>query len=140
LKDCVFEAPIQVRWRDLDAFGHVNNAVFASYLEIARASFWRQHFAQGRELDIPFFLARLEIDFKRPLGLDCQAHVGVRVGTVGGSSFTFEYRVEADGALVAEAFSTQVMVDKPTGRPRPIEPTVRAKLETLTAEGENSHS
>ena len=140
MKGYAFEAPIEVRWRDLDAFAHVNNAVFGSYLEVARASFWREHFAEGKELDIPFFLARLEIDFRRPLGLDCQTLVGIRVGIIGGSSFTFEYRVEADGIVVAEASTTQVMVDKPTGKPQQIEPTMRAKLETLTTEGENSHA
>jgi acyl-CoA thioester hydrolase len=135
MKGYPFEVPIQGRWRDLDAFAHVNNAIFASYLEVVRASFWREHLAEGRELDIPFFLARLEIDFKRPLGLDRQARIGIRVGRIGGSSFTFEYRVEADGAVMAEASSTQVMVDKSSGRPRQIEPTECAKLEAFRGPG-----
>jgi len=136
MKGYPFEVPIQARRRDLDAFAHVNNAVFASYLEVVRASLWREHFAEGQELDIPFFLARLEIDFKRPLGLGCPARIGIRVGRIGGSSFTFEYRVEADGGIAAEAASIQVVVDKPAGRPRHIEPAERAKLETLRGSNE----
>ena len=138
MKGYGFEIPIQVRWRDLDAFAHVNNAVFATYLEIARAAFWREYFPVGETADFPFFLVRLEIDFRRPLGLGAETRVGVRVGTIGGSSFSLEYLVEADGVAVAEAATTQVIVDKSSGRPVRMAAEMRAKLEALVARTRNS--
>jgi len=131
-----FVIPIQVRWRDLDAFAHVNNAVFATYLEVARVAFWREHFAAGTKIDFPFFLVRLEIDFQRPLRLESETRAGVRVGAIGGSSFTLEYLIEADGVAVVEASTTQVIVDKASGRPQPIEAELRAKLETAVLNSE----
>jgi acyl-CoA thioester hydrolase len=136
MKGYGFEIPIQVRWRDLDAFAHVNNAVFATYLEIARTEFWRKHFAIGETVDFPFFLVRLEVDFRRPLGLGADTRVGVRVGTIGGSSFSLEYLVEADGVAVAEATTTQVIVDKKSGRPVRMEAGMRTKLETAVLNSE----
>jgi acyl-CoA thioester hydrolase len=109
-----FVCPIQVRWRDLDAFGHVNNAVFATYLESARAELWRQRFAGGRATDIPFVVARLEIEYRRPLALHAAVAVGLRVAEVRASSFTFEYRLEDDGLLAATARTVQVVVSKDT--------------------------
>jgi len=131
-----FVVPIQVRWRDLDAFAHVNNAVFATYLEIARTTFWRRHFPIGETADFPFFLVRLEIDFRRPLGLNADTRIGVKVGRIGGSSFTLEYKVEADGVALAEAATTQVVVDKKSGRPVEMEAGMRARLEGLRESGE----
>jgi len=126
-----FSCPIQVRWRDLDAFGHVNNATFASYLEMARTEAWNQLFGGRDALAIPFFVRRLEIDYRRPIGLDDEVRVWLRVGETRGASFTFEYLVEAAKEVAAEASTKLACVDKTTGRPVPIEAAVRATLETL---------
>jgi acyl-CoA thioester hydrolase len=126
-----FSCPIQVRWRDLDAFGHVNNATFASYLEMARTEVWTALFGGRNALEIPFFVKRLEIDFRRPIDLEDEVRVWLRVGETRGASFTFEYLVEAGGEIAAEAVTKLACVDKKTGRPVPIEPDVRATLETL---------
>ncbi|MBD3852463.1 MAG: acyl-CoA thioesterase [Acidobacteria bacterium] len=126
-----FSCPIQVRWRDLDAFGHVNNATFASYLEMARTEAWTTLFGGRDALGIPFFVKRLEIDYRRPIGLDDEVRVWLRVGETRGASFTFEYVVEAGGEVAAEAVTRLACVDKQTGRPVPIDPEVRATLETL---------
>jgi acyl-CoA thioester hydrolase len=128
-----FSCPIQVRWRDLDAFGHVNNATFASYLEMARTEAWNELFGGRDAMEIPFFVKRLEIDYKRPIDLEDEVRVWLRVGETRGASFTFEYVVEAGGEVAAEAVTKLACVDKHTGRPVPIEAGVRAKLETLQA-------
>ena len=57
-----FSCPIQVRWRDLDAFSHVNNSVIASYIEQARSEVWRQRFGGREAMDVPFFVKQLEIE------------------------------------------------------------------------------
>jgi acyl-CoA thioester hydrolase len=103
MNDYPFVCPIQVRWRDLDAFQHVNNSVFVTYLEVARATLWNERFGGSEAGDIPFVIARLEIDYKRPIRLYDTVEVGLRAGEVAGASFDFEYRVEAAGSLVAQA-------------------------------------
>jgi acyl-CoA thioester hydrolase len=126
-----FSCAIQVRWRDLDAFGHVNNAVFASYLEMARTEVWTKLFGGREALGIPFFVKKLKIDYKRPIALDGDVWVRIRVGEIRGASFVFEYLVEANGEIAAEASTRLACVDNRTGRPGRIEPDVRATLETL---------
>jgi acyl-CoA thioester hydrolase len=70
--------PIQVRFRDLDALGHVNNAVYLTYLEVARAAYFSRlepdWVGKGH-----FILARAEVDFLRPILLEDPVEVGVRV-------------------------------------------------------------
>ena len=126
-----FSCPIQVRWRDLDAFGHVNNATFASYLEMARTEVWTELFGGREALAIPFFVKRLAIDFQRPIALNDEVRVWLRVGETGGASFTFEYLIEAGGEVAAEAVTRLACVNKKTGRPVRIEADVRETLETL---------
>jgi acyl-CoA thioester hydrolase len=131
MEDYPYSCPIQVRWRDLDAFGHVNNATFASYLEMARTEVWTRLFGGRDALGIPFFVKRLEIDYRRPIALDDEVRVWLRVGEMRGASFHFEYLVEANGQIAAEAVTRLASVDKQTGRPVAIDPDVKAQLETL---------
>ncbi len=131
MKDYPFSCPIQVRWRDLDAFAHVNNAVFASYIEQARSEVWLQRFGGREAMDVPFFVKRLEIDFKRPVGLYGDVRVWLRVGEIRGASFTFEYVVTVDGEVAAVAMTVLACVDNTTGRPVRMTPTLRETLETL---------
>jgi acyl-CoA thioester hydrolase len=126
-----FSCPIQVRWRDLDAFGHVNNATFASYIEMARTEVWTKLFGGRAALAIPFFVKKLGIDYKRPISLDDDVRVWLRVGEIRGASFVFEYVVETGGEVAAMAMTLLACVDNQTGRPVRIEADVRATLETL---------
>ena len=125
-----FSCPIQVRWRDLDALGHVNNATFASYLETARTEAWIELFPDRGVLEIPFFVKRIEIDYKRPIGLQEKVRVWLRVGELRGASLTFEYVVEVGGEVAAEAVTRLACVDD-TGRPTRMDPDLRTTLETL---------
>lgn len=137
MHDYPFVCPIQVRWRDLDAFAHVNNAVFASYLEIARTEVWRQRFGGRPAMEIPFFVRRLHIDFKRPVGLEDEVRVWLRVGEIRGASFDFEYLVEANGSIAAVAVTTLASVDTTSGRPARMAEDLRAILRTLQVPEEN---
>jgi acyl-CoA thioester hydrolase len=129
-----FSVPIQVRWRDLDAFEHVNNAVYASWIEVARAELWRQRFGGRGARDIPFVIARLEIDFRRPVALYDEVRVGLRAADVRATSFAFEYRVEAGGRHAADARTVQVCVRPDSGRPVRVPGDLRRGLESLTAD------
>ena len=129
-----FSVGVQVRWRDLDAFEHVNNAVFASWIEVARTELWRQRFAGRRTGDIPFVIARLEIDFRRPVQLYDDVRVGLRAGDLCATSFAFEYRLEASGHHAADARTVQVCIRPDSGRPVRVPDELRQGLEALTAE------
>lgn len=124
--------PVEVRWRDLDPFDHVNNAVFVSYLEFARVAIWRRYGSMGRSSDVPFVVARVVVDYRAPVFLDDDVRVGVRVVRIGEKSFSLAYRIEASGRLAAEAETVQVCLDHETGQTIAIPESVRAVLSRLT--------
>ena len=111
---------VPLRWRDMDAYGHVNHAVYLTYLEQGRDA------ALSRLLrdtlgETGYVVARVEIDYRRELRLaDGPVVVSCRVTTVGGSSAgTRETIVNVDGELAAEAEAVIVKVDREARRPRP---------------------
>ncbi len=128
-------APIQVRFRDMDAMGHVNNAVYLTYLEMGRMAYYMALF--GPEVsprDFNFILARVEVDFRSPVHLGEEIFVGTRVERVGNRSFHFAYEIREgkSGRLVAEARSVQVMYDYQKQRPMDAIPEeFLARLEAL---------
>lgn len=106
-----------VRFRDLDGMGHVNNAVFSTYLEQARLA-W---FGQDEETPLrDVILARTEIDFRAQVGEGEIVDIGVRPVRVGTKSFELEYELRADGRLVAEAKSILVGYDYARGESVPV--------------------
>ena len=109
---------VQTRFRDTDAMGHVNNAVYLSYLEVARMEYVRQVFGITHFSDVDFILARAEVDYRSPSFAGETLTVGVRVVRVGGASFDFLYRVQEKTSrrLVAEAKTVQVAYDYKAGK------------------------
>jgi acyl-CoA thioester hydrolase len=97
-----------VRFRDLDAMGHVNNAVYLTYLEQARLTFL-QSLGLVRGLASPeMILARVEVDFRGQIGPGDEVEIGVRASRVGTKSFELEHRFEVGGRHVADARSVLV--------------------------------
>lgn len=127
-----FVVPIQVRWRDLDALAHVNNAAVITYVETARTALWREQFGGG--VEIPFVVARVEVGFRKQITLDHTVHVGLRLRDLRGARFTFEYRIEADGELAAEAITVMAHVQPGATRPTRIPIALRQRLQELLAE------
>jgi acyl-CoA thioester hydrolase len=124
----------QVRFRDLDAMGHVNNAVFLTYLEQARFHFL-EHVGLARvEQEPPLILARVEIDFRAPAGFGDEVAIGVRAGRVGTRSFELEFELRAGERLVAEARSVQVGYDYARMETRELEPSWREALARTAVE------
>ena len=96
-----------VRFRDVDEMGHVNNAVYLTYLEDARIGFLRPMGA-----DVPqMILARAEIDFRWPLAEGDQLEIGVRPLHVGTKSFELAYEIRVGGKVAAEAKTVLVSYD-----------------------------
>ncbi|HLO69130.1 MAG TPA: thioesterase family protein [Holophaga sp.] len=125
-----FSQPIDVRFSDLDALGHVNHAVFVTYLEHARTKWWGAYLAGRPFAEEGFFIARVEMDYRKPILLGDEVRVEIRCAHVGTTSFTLAYRVlrGGDEVVLAEGQTVQVMVDLATGRPRPIGARAQAWL------------
>ena len=96
-----------VRFRDLDSLGHMNNAVYATFLEQARLAYLSGNGAEPTDM----ILARLEIDFRSPLELGETVEIAVAPTRIGTKSFELEYELRSDGRLVAEAKSVLVGYD-----------------------------
>jgi acyl-CoA thioester hydrolase len=123
-------APIQPRFRDTDAMGHINNAVYLTYFEVARTEYWRQLTGSPRYQGVPFILAHTSIDFRSPAFVHERLLVGVRVVRIGRSSFECAYRIaEAESdRLVCEGRSVQVIFDYEKDASYPMPDTLRAQI------------
>jgi acyl-CoA thioester hydrolase len=120
---------IEVRFRDCDALGHVNNAVYATYFETARFGYWREALGYGEEQPLSFILVRVECNYRSQARPGDLLDVQARVSHIGNRSFTFEYRIVAvsDGRLVADGSSVQVMFDFEAQRSFPVSDELRAR-------------
>jgi acyl-CoA thioester hydrolase len=127
-----FSCPIELRYADVDAMNHVNNAIIVAYLETARLRLWQARLDfSGSARDIPIIVARIAVDYRSPISLEDRVEIGVGVKSIGRTSFSFAYRIEASGRLAAEAESVQVNFDYANGRPIPVDDTLRARLGAL---------
>ena len=124
-----FEYDLEVRFRDCDPLGHVNNAAYLTYLEQARFALW-QRLTHATGIPRSFILARVECDYRAPATMGDRLIVRVGVETVGRSSFTLVYEVlnARTRHLIATAKTVQVMYDYAAGRSVPIPDQVRAQL------------
>ena len=126
-------ADIEVRFRDTDAMGHVNNAVYLTYLEVARQSHWKL-FAPNVNYDrVPFVVARVVLDFRSPANVGETIRIGLRADWVSRSSFglSYEMRDRDSERLVAEATTVLVTYDYEALRAMPVPDWLRAGLERV---------
>jgi acyl-CoA thioester hydrolase len=119
------------RFRDTDAMGHINNAVYVTYLEVARQEYWRDF---SRDVDyrrVPFILAGVKIDFRSEALVSERLAIGIRCDWVGNKSFAFGYEIREPtaGRLVVEATSVQVCYDYQAKRSMPVPDELRRLLE-----------
>jgi len=124
-----FDTPIEIRFVDLDAYGHVNNAVFFTYLETARVKLFQQRFGSFLESGLLFLVVRAECDYRLPIQLDDQLHISIAVVQIKHSSFEFDYRLHnSSGKLFAEAKTMMVSYDPEAKRPVAIPVRLKAIL------------
>lgn len=130
------EKRIEIRWRDVDAYRHVNNAVYATYLEECRDE-WIERALAGAGDPWDYVLARVAIDFRRELRLeDERVVVSCRLRRIGSSSLTLEERIRTEeGALAAEAEAVLVARDRQSGRSRPLGDAERRAFERALVQG-----
>ncbi|UCG23848.1 MAG: acyl-CoA thioesterase [Chloroflexota bacterium] len=112
-----FEIAIRVIFRDLDAMGHVNNAVYFTYMETARTTFFVDGLRLAAPGDLPVTVAEATCTYHSALTMGEQVLVQMGVGRIGQRSFDLEYRMKAgNGRLVASAKTTMVTYDYSSGR------------------------
>jgi acyl-CoA thioester hydrolase len=123
--------PLQVRFRDTDAFGHVNNAVFLTFLELARIRYLLDIVEPGETFDrLPLILARVELDFRSPILFGEEVEVATQVDRIGRSSIAMSHQMTAgtDHRLVGEAQSVLVTYDYAIARPMPVPDEWRRRI------------
>ena len=103
-----------VRFVDVDPMGHVNNAVFLSWMEAARTRFMLEEGLAEAVDALGMILARAEVDFRSPVRFGEDVQVGVRPSRLGTKSFELEYEVRANGRLAAQGTSVLVAYDYET--------------------------
>jgi acyl-CoA thioester hydrolase len=121
---------VEIRWSDVDAYLHVNNAVYANYLEECRDE-WVDLVLDGSGDAWDLVLARVAIDFRRELRLeDDEVEVSCELVRIGTSSLTLREEVRTrDGELSAEAEAVLVARDRESGGSRPLTAAERAAFE-----------
>jgi acyl-CoA thioester hydrolase len=125
----VFEHPVDVRWRDVDALGHVNHAVFLTYLEEGRDAF----FARALRSDPIYVVARLEVDLRAEVRYpDRRVTVRIEVERLGTTSLTTRETILTPSAEVAaEARVVTVRWDAGHRKPVPFSEAERAELTAM---------
>src|SRR5262245_59366143 len=132
--DYAYRHRLSVRFRDCDAMGHVNHAVYFTYLEQCRLTFWRD-ITGAASPHTRVIIARAECDYRAPAHFGDELEVRVRVGAIGRSSFTLEYAIvhAATSAPIAAGKTVMVAYDYADARPVPLPDETRALLQRLSA-------
>ncbi len=111
---------LEVRFRDIDAFGHVNNAVFSSYLEQARIRYLLEALESPRFDRLPLILARVELDYRSPIMFGDPIEVLTRVDWISRSSIAMSHELLAGERLAAQASTVLVTYDYDLAKPMPV--------------------
>src|SRR4051812_35666851 len=127
--DWVYRHRLSVRFRDCDAMGHANHAVYFTYLEQCRLTYWKERTGDPSP-HTRVILARAECDYRAPAHFGDELEVRVRVGAIGRTSFTLEYEIEnaTTGAQVATGKTVMVSYDYAVSKPVPLPDATRALL------------
>jgi acyl-CoA thioester hydrolase len=120
-----YRTNIQVRFGDTDALGHVNNASFAAYVEVARLEFLAALGKSVRSL----ILANLYIDYRRQVGYDESVYVETCVEKLGTTSMTLVQTVFANGERAADVRSVVVHFDYAVNKSQPLTAEMRERLQ-----------
>jgi acyl-CoA thioester hydrolase len=113
---------VEVRFRDIDAFGHVNNAVVSSYVELARVRYLVDVLRVEPIGVMPLILAHIAIDYRAPIFFADTVEIGSRVDWLGTSSIGMSHALTAvaDGRRLADSSSVLVTYDYEQGTPMPV--------------------
>jgi acyl-CoA thioester hydrolase len=128
----VYRHRLTVRFRDCDAMGHVNHAVYFTYLEQCRLTFWREVTGTPSP-HTRVIIARAECDYRAPAHFGDELEVRLGVGAIGRSSFTLEYEIvhAATDRQVATGATVMVSYDYESAQSVRLPDATRSLLEGL---------
>lgn len=130
-RDGWFVVPYHVLFADIDAYGHVNNAVYFTYFEWGRTQLWFELTEWGGALDIGFIVAHASCDFKKQLAME-PIEIRTRVGEMGTSSIEFLAEIrKIDGELVATGRVVTVLYDWERQAKKTVGDDLRARVAAL---------
>lgn len=118
----------EVAFRDLDAFGHVNNGVYLTYIENARIGYARDVIGIESLEGLLMIVASAKIDFRSRANLGDTLEIGARTTRVGTKSFDLDYELRAGERLVAEAKTVLVAYDYAHARSVELPPDWKERL------------
>lgn len=123
--------PLAVRYSDYDTKGHVNNAIFLTYFEMARARAWVD--ALGGDADFPFILAEASIQYRSQARIGDPLEIEITTSEIRTKAWVWSYVVRdaRDERVVAEGRTVQVAYDYEGRRTMPIPPDILARLPAL---------
>ncbi len=124
----MFVATLSVRWRDLDAFNHVNNANYLTYLEESRLQWLQQIPAWFSDVAMPV-LAASELQYRKPIAWPASLHIELRCLRVGNSSMTIAHRIvdaRDNSILYSDGQVVMVWMNPSTGRSAALPAPIRA--------------
>jgi acyl-CoA thioester hydrolase len=128
---------IPVAWGEMDAFQHVNNVVYARWIETGRIAYFERigFMDLMRDEGVGPILARLVVDYRRPVTYPDTVRMDVSTSRVGNTSFTMGFSIwsEAQGAEVASGEQVIVVFDYRAGRPVPLPARLRAGIAAAEA-------
>lgn len=128
-----YSTPIELRFSDLDAYGHVNSAVYFTYLETARVKLFADFFKEVSAQGIFTVVAKAECDFKIPIMLYDKVVVTLWIAKMGRSSFDIDYRLHDDkGTTYATARTTMVCFDNVKKTTVPLPESIKAMAQQPT--------
>ncbi len=130
-RSTLYVATIGVRWRDLDAFNHVNNSNYLTYLEEARLQWLRHVPGWFDEHSMPV-LAASQINYRRPIEWPAQLHVELICERLGNSSVTLGHRIvdaNDSDALYSDGHVVMVWMNPATGKPVSLPQSIRDAAE-----------
>jgi acyl-CoA thioester hydrolase len=109
--------------------GHVNNAVYLTYLELARFAYWKAAEIGRLAGEVSYIIARVEIDFRAPATTGQVLDVGIAVIAFGRTSFRMAYEIrDEEGRLIATAKSVQVAYDYAASKTVPLPHAIRERI------------
>jgi acyl-CoA thioester hydrolase len=124
-----------IRFGDLDAQGHVNQAMFLTYFESGRVAMFRTpDFGIGAP-GLTFVMVRMEVDYLKELHWPGSIEIGTGITEFGRSSFKAEQAIFRDGVCVAAGKATLVCMDKATRKSTPLPEAAIARLSPWTIQG-----
>lgn len=123
--------PLEVRFRDLDAMGHVNNAVFFTYFEEGRKAFLEEVLGIVDAASYPFILPHIHCDYRAPLRISDRPALETWIGEIGKRKFSFRYRLtlrDDTSCVFGNGESVMVFYDYHAERSIPIPADVLEKM------------